>query len=182
VADEEVTSRKKVVKKEFGTAASTKPGMKKKEPARRIPMSKARASTQETIGVSLEPKEAGEGKKRKESVKKTMARVIGRPSMVRDSDEDEEDVAPAPKAQKLMRDAIKSGAAPSKPKTAPKVAATQASKPAALKRSTRNIPAAEKNKASVSRAYRRDKRSCSSTAISPGRRCTACSTSPTTGA
>jgi hypothetical protein len=150
VADEEVTSRKKVVKKEFGTAASTKPGMKKKAPAKRIPMSKARASTQETIEFTLEPKEAGEGKKRKERVKKTMARVIGRPSMVRDSDEDEEDAAPAPKAQKLMGDAIKSGAAPSKPKTAPKAAAAaQASKPAAPKRSTRNIPAAEKNKAPV---------------------------------
>jgi hypothetical protein len=65
-------------------------------------MSKARASTQETIEFTLEPKEADEGKKRKERVKKTMARVIGGPSMVRDSDEDEEDAAPAPKAQKLM--------------------------------------------------------------------------------
>ena len=46
--------------------------------------------------------------------------------------------------------AIKSGAAPSKPKTAPKaVDAAQASKPTAPKRSTRNIPAAEKNKAPV---------------------------------
>nr|XP_040245355.1 uncharacterized protein LOC120964623 [Aegilops tauschii subsp. strangulata] len=122
VANEEVTSRKKVVKKEFGTAASTKPGMKK-APAKRIPMSKARASTQETIEFTLQPKEAGECKKRKETVRKTIARVIGRSSMMRDPAEDEEedegDAAPAPKTQKLMGDAIK------------------------------NIPAAEKNKARV---------------------------------
>ena len=74
---------------------------------------------------SLEPREeefAG-GKKRKERVKKTIARVFGISSMMRDLDEDdeeEEDVAPAQKSQKLMGDAIKSGAAPSKPKTAPK--------------------------------------------------------------
>ena len=150
MVDEEVTSKKKVVKKEFGTTASTKPGLNKKAPARRVLMSKSRASTQETIEFTLEPKEAGEGKKRKERVKKTMARVIGRSSMMRDptedeEDDEEEDVAPAPKTQKWMGDAIKSGAAPSKPKPAPK-ATTQASK-STLKRSTKNIPAAEKNKA-----------------------------------
>ena len=47
-----------------------------------------------------------------------------------------------------MGDAIRSGAAPSKPKTAPKPS-TQAPKPSAPKRSTRNIPTAEKNKARV---------------------------------
>ena len=78
-----------------------------------------------------------------------MARVIGKPSMMQeDSEEEEEDVAPTPKAQKLMGDAIRSGVAPSKPKAAPK-AATPAQKP---KRSTRNIPAAEKNKAPVPEA------------------------------
>ena len=45
-----------------------------------------------------------------------MARVTGRSSMMRDPGEDdegeEEDAAPAPKSQKLMGDAIKSGAAP----------------------------------------------------------------------
>ena len=72
-------------------------------------MSKARASTQETIEFTLEPKEAGDDKKRKERVKKTTARIIGKPSMMRESEEEEEeDVAPAPKAQKLMGDAIKS--------------------------------------------------------------------------
>ena len=42
--------------------------------------------------------------------------------MRRDSDEEEEDAAPAPKAAKLMGDAIRSGAATSKPKEAPKAA------------------------------------------------------------
>ena len=61
-----------------------------------------------------------------------------------DEDEEEEDVAPAPKSQKLMGDAINSGVA-AKPKPAPKAAA-QTTK-YAPKRSTRNIPAEDKNKA-----------------------------------
>ena len=62
--EDEATSKKKVVKKEYSTAAATKPGMKQKVPAKRIPMSKARASTQVPLGS--EPKEAAaEGKKRK---------------------------------------------------------------------------------------------------------------------
>ena len=70
-----------------------------------------------------------------------MARVVGQPSMM----EEEEEVAePAPKAQKLMGDAIKSGAATSKPKEAPKAAPKPKIAP---KRNTRSIPAAEKNKA-----------------------------------
>ena len=53
---------------------------------------------------TLEPKETGDGKKIKERVKKTIARVIGKPSMMRDSEEEEEeeDATLAPKAQKLM--------------------------------------------------------------------------------
>ena len=47
-----------------------------------------------------------------------MARVIGKASMM----EEEEVDAPAPKAQKLMGDAIRTGAASSKPKEAPKAA------------------------------------------------------------
>ena len=39
--EEEVSSKKKVAKKEFVTAASTKPGVHKKVPAKRVPMSKA---------------------------------------------------------------------------------------------------------------------------------------------
>ena len=58
--------------------------------------------------------------------------------------EEEEVAAPSSKARKLMGDAIRSGAAPSKPKDAPKAAPKPKSAP---KRSTRSIPAAEKNKA-----------------------------------
>ena len=151
--EDEATSKKKVLKKEYGSAAATKPGLKTKMPARRQPMSKPRkVATGETMEFTLEPKETGDGKKRKERVKKTIARVIGKPSMMRDSEdeEEEEDAAPAPKARKLMGDAIKAGAAPSKPKTAPKAAAP-APKPKP-KRSTRNIPTEEKNKAPVPQA------------------------------
>src|SRR3954465_9927243 len=64
--------------------------------------------------------------------------------------EEEEDAAPAPKAPKLMGDAIRSGATASKPKEAPKAASK--TKPAPKpkpKRNTRSISAAEKNKAPV---------------------------------
>ena len=44
-AEEEVRSKKKVLKNEYGTAAATKLGMHKKAPARGVPMSKARTST-----------------------------------------------------------------------------------------------------------------------------------------
>ena len=74
---------------------------------------------------------------------------------MKDDDEDEEDAAPAPKAQNLMGDAIRSGADPSKPKAAPKAAAP-AQKPPKPKRSTRNIPAEEKNKAPVPEAAEED--------------------------
>ena len=83
-------------------------------------------------------------KKRKERVKKTMARVVGKPSMM--EEEEEEANAPAPKAHKLMGDAIRPGASSSKPKEAPKAASNPKSAP---KMNTRNIPAAEKNKAPV---------------------------------
>ena len=65
-----------------------------------------------------------------------------------DSEEEEEEVAaPEPKAQKLMGDAIRSVAASSKPKEAPKAAAPKPK--SAPKGNTRNIPAREKNKAPV---------------------------------
>ena len=95
--------------------------MHKKAPAKRVPMSKARASTAETSKSTEEA--AREGKKRKERVKKIIARVLGRSLIMRDDDEEEEDAAPAPKAQNLMGDAIRSGATPSKPKAAPKATA-----------------------------------------------------------
>ena len=59
-------------------------------------------------------------------------------------EEEEEVAALAPKAQKLMGDAIKSGAATSKPKEAPKAVPKPKLAP---KRNTRSIPAVEKNKA-----------------------------------
>ena len=94
--------------------------------------------------MESQPKElaAAEGKKRKERVKKTMARVVGQPSMM----EEEELAAPAPNAPKLMGDVIRLGAATSKPKEAPKAAPKANLAP---KRNTRSIPAAEKNKAPV---------------------------------
>ena len=82
-AEEEVSSKKKMLKKEYGTAAATKPRMHKKAPTRRVPMSKARTSTQETMVFSLEPRAGEEGKKR---VRRTTARVIGNPSMRKDSE------------------------------------------------------------------------------------------------
>ena len=72
-----------------------------------------------------------------------MARVVGQPSMM---EEEEELAALARKAPKLMGDAIRSGAATSKPKEAPKAAPKAKSAP---KRNTMSIPAAEKNKAPV---------------------------------
>src|SRR3990170_4813492 len=41
-AEEEVSSKKKVLKKEYGAATASKPGLNKKAPTRRIPMSKPR--------------------------------------------------------------------------------------------------------------------------------------------
>ena len=108
-------------------------------------MSKARPSTEKPT-----PKEpvAAEGKKRKERVKKTVARVLGKASIM-EEEEEEEVAAPAPKAPKLMGDAIRTGAAASKPKEAPKAASKPKSAP---KRNTRSIPATEKNKAPVPKA------------------------------
>ena len=107
-------------------------------------MSKVRASTEKP--TPIEPV-AAEGKKRKEMVKKTVDRVLGKASIMEDEEEEEEVAAPAPKAPKLMGDAIRTGAAASKAKPAPKP------KP---KRNTRSIPATEKNKAPVPEAAEED--------------------------
>ena len=45
---DEATSKKIVLKKEYGSAKTTKPGLNRKVPAKRTPMLKVRASTQET--------------------------------------------------------------------------------------------------------------------------------------
>ena len=60
-AKDEATSKKKVMKKECGTAASTKPGLNRKAPTKRVPMLKVRASTQENLG-SEPKKDVAEGK------------------------------------------------------------------------------------------------------------------------
>ena len=123
-------------KKEYSTAAASKPGLNKKAPARRMPMSKPRkVATGETMKFTIESEEeaAGEDKKKKRA-RTTIAKVLVKSTMVRSDDKEEEDAAPAPKAQKLMGDAIKPGAA-AKPKTAPKAAAPVPK--TAPKRSTR---------------------------------------------
>ena len=116
VAEEEEATSKRIE-----PAQGTKPGLKIKRPAGRQPMPKARAS----IKISEKPTPiepvAAEGKKRKERVKKTVARVLGKASIM-EEEEEEEVAAPAPKAPKLMGDPIKSGDAASKPKEAPKAA------------------------------------------------------------
>ena len=85
--EEEVSSKKKVLKREYGTAATTKPGLHKKAPAKRVPTLKARASSAKTSKPTGEA--AGEGKKRKERVKKITTRVLGRSSIMREPEEDE---------------------------------------------------------------------------------------------
>ena len=95
---------------------------------------------------AIESEDEGAQDKKKKRARTTTAKVLGKPSMRRDSNEEEEDAAPAPKAPKLMGDAIRSGAATSNPKEAPKAASKAKQVP---KRNTRSIPAAEKNKAPV---------------------------------
>ena len=68
--EDEATSKKKVLKKEYGTAAATKPGMQRKAPARRIPTSKPRkVATGETMKFTIESEDeaVGQDKRRRES-------------------------------------------------------------------------------------------------------------------
>ena len=80
--EEEVSSKKKVLNKEYGIAATTKPRLHNKAPEKGVSMSKARASSAETSKPTREA--VGEGKKRKERVKKTTAKVLGRSSIMRE--------------------------------------------------------------------------------------------------
>ena len=87
--EDEATSKKEVMKKEYGSAATTKPGMNRKAPARRVPTSKPRkVATGETMKFTIESEEeaAGEDKKKKREGT-TTAKVLGKPSMRRDSEE-----------------------------------------------------------------------------------------------
>ena len=98
---EEVTSKKKVFQKEYGDVATTKPGQNKKAPAKRVPMSKARASTQEP-SKSTGGEDAAEDKKKKEIKRGRWCKKVDRMTEFEkhssDEDEEEEEDAPAPKA------------------------------------------------------------------------------------
>src|SRR3954462_5024344 len=87
MAEEEATSKKVVLKKEYGSAAAIKPGMHKKAPARRVPTSKPRKAAPEgTIKFTMESKEEETGQdKKKKRVRTTTARVIGKPTMWKDT-------------------------------------------------------------------------------------------------
>ena len=90
--EDEATSKKKVVKKEYGSATASKPVVQKKAPARRIPTSKPRkVATGETMKFTIESKDEAAGQdKKKKRVRTTTAKVLGNPSMRRDSEEEEE--------------------------------------------------------------------------------------------
>jgi hypothetical protein len=97
----------------------------------------------ETMTITLEEPDDEIAIGKKKRPRRTVARVLGKPSMVDiDDDEEEEPTADAPpaKTQKLMSDAIRTAPSKSKPKTS------------APKRSTINISATEKNKAPVHEA------------------------------
>ena len=140
--EDEATSKKVVLKKEYASAQNTKPGLNRKVPTKRTPMLKVRGSTQvhepkeapakrvttskpkkvptgETMKFTIESEDEAAQDKKKKIARTTTAQVLGKPSMRRDSEEEEEVAAPAPKAPKLMSDAIRSGAATPKPKEAP---------------------------------------------------------------
>nr|XP_040253093.1 uncharacterized protein LOC120969860 [Aegilops tauschii subsp. strangulata] len=97
--EEEVRSKKKVLKKEYVVAAATKPGLQKKAPARRVPTSKPRkVATGETMQFTIEQlnDDVAAGKKKKRA-RTTTSKVLGTSTMVRDSDdkeEEEEDATP----------------------------------------------------------------------------------------
>jgi hypothetical protein len=128
VADETTSKKKRVVlAKEYTTNPS----------ARANDKTAVRKVTKETMSITLEEPSATGKKKR---ARKTFARVVGRPSMMIEEEEEQTADAPPAKTQKLMSDAMRTAPSKSKPK-AP-----------ATKRSTRNISAAEKNKAPVPEA------------------------------
>src|SRR3954471_9234055 len=164
VAEEEATSKRVVLKKEYVSAAANKPGLKVKRPAGRQPMPKARASTK--VPEKPAPREPVAAETKKERKRGRWCKKVDlmaefeQHSSDEEEEEEEEGAAPAPKAPKLMGDAIRSGAAASKPKEAPKTAskAKPAPKPKP-KRNTRIIPAAEKNKAPVPEAVGEDEES-----------------------
>ena len=84
-------------------------------------MSKARASTQETMVFTLETRD-DEPAGTKKRARKTTPRVIGKPSMSDDDDDEaEEDAAPAPKSHKLMGVSLSQGLLLQSPRLPPKL-------------------------------------------------------------
>ena len=78
--EDEATSKKKVLKKEYGTATATKPGLKTKMPARRWPMSKPRkVATGETMKFTIESEEEAAGEDKKKRARTTTAKVLESP-------------------------------------------------------------------------------------------------------
>ena len=66
--EDEATSRNKLLKKEYGSAAATKPGVQKKAPARRITTSKPRkVATGETMKFTIESEDEAVGQDIKKS-------------------------------------------------------------------------------------------------------------------
>ena len=78
--EDEATSKKKVLKKEYGTAATTKLGMNKKAPARRVPTSKPRkVATGETMEFTLEPKKLEMARKERKGLRRPLPNFLASP-------------------------------------------------------------------------------------------------------
>lgn len=113
-AEDEATSKKVVLKKEYGSAKNTKPGLNRKIPTKRTPMPKVRRSTQvpeqtepkealakrvttskpkkvptgETMKFTIESEDEAAQDKKKKRARTTTAQVLGNPSMRKDSEEE----------------------------------------------------------------------------------------------
>jgi len=97
VASEATSKRKVVLRKEYGTSASTRPSAKDRTDARKVPESKSdkASAPKETMTFTLEESsdaEATAGKKKR--ARKTTARVIGKPSVREDDHDDDEEEEP----------------------------------------------------------------------------------------
>ena len=76
--EDEATSKKKVLKKEYGSSAATKPGLKTKMPARRQPMSKHRkVATGETMELTLDPRKLEMARREKKGSKRPLLELLG---------------------------------------------------------------------------------------------------------
>src|SRR4051812_11485822 len=102
MAEEEATSKRVVLKKEYGSAAANKLGLKVKRPAGRQPMPKARASTK--IPEKSTPKEPVVAVEKKERKRGRWCKKVDpmaefeQHSSDEEEEEEEEGAAPAPKA------------------------------------------------------------------------------------